>query len=111
MDNTVEQLQQRIAELEKQLSSLSTQQQRPNIDQKEMETFRKVSAQLGYDWIEECGINECQPLPRFRGPRWGGLIPMPKRCIYECSCGPCNYFDIRDLGMLNALERFRSLGF
>lgn len=110
MDNTIEKLEQRIADLERQLNEAGTAR-RPAIDENEMETFRKVSSQLGYDWIEECGINECQPLPRFRGLRWPGYFPIPRRCIYECTCGPCNYFDIRDLINQGAFDRFRTLGF
>jgi hypothetical protein len=88
MDNSVEMLTQRIAELEKQLKSLSSQRQQTNIDPQEMATFKKVGNQLGYDVIDECGVNECQPVVRFRhhgSAYYNRYIPI--LFCYECQPG------------------------
>ena len=93
MDTTVQMLEQRIAELEKQLKTLGSQQQKPNVNPEEMATFVKVSNQLGYDVIDECGVNECQPVIRFRGsPYFHPHIPFPVFHCYECKLRPlwCN---------------------
>jgi hypothetical protein len=109
MDKNIEMLEQRIAELEKQLQNLGAQRS-ANINPEEMATFKKVSSQLGYDFIDECGINECGGVLRFRGPLncWGYIRPKP--CIVECTCGPCNFWNYRDFSTRGGLEQFNQMG-
>lgn len=108
MDDKIKILEKRIAELEKQLQTVSGGQQ-VKIEPKELEVFKKVSKQLGYDWIEECGPNECQPVPIWKSRFVPRYFPRPIRCIFECGPIECNVWNYRDLG--RGLERFNEMGF
>ena len=55
-----------------------------------------------------CGINETSPcILRCNVINQGKVIPIPKPCDIECTCGPCNIYG----PMVNAAAfRFRGLG-
>lgn len=104
MDTSVEMLEKRIAELEKQLKGIGSQYQQPDIKPEEMAVFKKVGNQLGYDVIDECGINECQPILRFRHSPGDYRQYIPILFCYECQPGwPGTVFN-------PGLNRFRMMG-
>ena len=91
MPDQIKILEQRIAELEEQLKKFSGGS-KVDIDPREMEVFKKVGNQLGYDFIDDCGVNECQPIIRFRKRPWWWYWEIPRPVpTYECvPTWPCN---------------------
>ena len=100
----MEELSMQIKELQAQLSELTAASRPQDVSADEIRAYQKVRRALGGEsaaWIDECGINECQPL---RGiPSWasGGYVSPLRRwrvtkCINECTCGPCNMELVRE---------------
>jgi hypothetical protein len=108
MEQDVKKLELRIQELENQLKRYSV----PKIDPKDMEVFRKVAGQLGFDPDYVCGINEC----KIGSPYichyicrvcWAcNVCYVCNHCIAECTCGPCLMGPMTSAG----LSRFSELG-
>ena len=71
----------------------------------EVSAYHKVATALWEDGT--CGINETSPCVFTCNVVTGGkVVPIPKACIVECTCGPCNiYVPGTDMSY-----RFRSLG-
>ena len=112
MEQQIKKLELRITELENQLKQAGVGTAQANIDPKDMEIFKKVSSQLGFD-PEPCGINECQPVSVCRRCilcktcSLCVVCRVCKVCIFECSCGPCNFGG----GVFQqGLDRFGDLG-
>ena len=99
----VEELSMQVKELHAQLSRLTAAAAPQDISADEIRAYQKVRRAIGgqFDGGDlECGINECRPEPlrcSFGSPAPGALRRLRiQRCIYECTCGPCNIDAIRD---------------
>jgi hypothetical protein len=105
MKDDVGKLELRIQELENQLKAISG----PTIDPKDMEIFKKVAGQLGFDPDSVCGINECK-IAVCKAFKVCVLPPtvckVCRPCIYECICGPCSIYSSN----IEGYSRFNDLG-
>jgi hypothetical protein len=99
MSDDIKKLELRITELENMLKGVSA---KANIDPKDLETYHKVSKQLGGG---EC-VNECQVLHSCVQCFHCITCFQCLRCINECICGPCNTCIVSTAGG----ARFGSLG-
>lgn len=98
----VKQLSMRIAKLEQAIAGVAARAQPTDLTADELKAYRKVRDVIAADWGDFCGINDC-----FRGVISRCItrcVAFCARCIYECTCGPCN------LGGLASAGRFASLG-
>jgi hypothetical protein len=73
----------------------------------EVNAYHKVATALWEDGT--CGINETSPCVfTCNVVNKGKVVPIPKPCIRECTCGPCAC-DLYGLAA-SMSYRFRSLG-
>jgi hypothetical protein len=96
----------RLENLEKRIGTVARRPMAAELTTEDIAAYHKV--QLAFWEDGTCGINETSPcILRCNVIHEGKVIPIPKPCDIECTCGPCNIFT--PLGALAAL-RFRGLG-
>jgi hypothetical protein len=100
-DKNVEELNERVARLEKLLAA----REPVDITADEIKAFQKVANLLAFDW-GDCGINECYRPPVVRCIVSRCVTRCVVRCINECTCGPCGI----DPGVVGGISRFDQFG-
>ena len=71
----------------------------------EVNAYHKVVTALWEDGT--CGINETSPCVfKCDVITAGKVVPIPKKCDVECTCGPCNIYG----PVMGESWRFRNLG-
>jgi hypothetical protein len=99
-------LQVRLENLEKKIGTVARRAKVADLTVEDIAAYHKVQSAFWEDGT--CGINETSPcILRCNIINEGKVIPIPKPCDIECTCGPCNIFT--PLAALAAL-RFRGLG-
>jgi hypothetical protein len=96
----------RLENVESKLETVSRRSKVEDLSAKDIAAYHKV--QLAFWEDGTCGINETSPcILRCNVIHQGKVIPIPKPCDYECTCGPCNIYG----PMISlAAYRFRGLG-
>ena len=96
----------RLKNLESKLETVSRRAAVEGLTAKDIAAYHKVQVAFWEDGT--CGINETSPcILRCNVINQGKVIPIPKPCDIECTCGPCNIYG----PMVNAAAfRFRGLG-
>ena len=80
-----------------------------SLSEADVEAYHRVREAL---WEEgSCGINETSPcvISCIIVDKICRIVPIPKPCDFECTCGPCNYFT-EFTGIRGGLARFGRLG-
>jgi hypothetical protein len=96
----------RLENLEKRIGTVSRRPAAAQLSAADIAAYHKVQVAFWEDGT--CGINETSPcILRCNVFNEGKVIPIPKPCDIECTCGPCNIFS--PLASLATL-RFRGLG-
>ncbi len=96
----------RLKNLESKLETVSRRNSVEQLTAKDIAAYHKVQVAFWEDG--SCGINETSPcILRCNVIHQGKVIPIPKPCDYECTCGPCNIFGPM---VQFAAQRFRGLG-
>lgn len=97
-----------IARLDNLEDKISTVGRRPKVAElaaTDVAAYHKVQNAFWEDGT--CGINETSPcVLRCNIVTGGRVVPIPKPCDIECTCGPCNIWT----HVLGGGFRFRGLG-
>lgn len=81
----------RLERLEEKIGSITTSPKVARLSIEEVNAYHKVATALWEDGT--CGINETSPCVFKCNVVTGGkVIPIPRKCDVECTCGPCNVF-------------------
>jgi len=97
----------RLRSLEDKVGAISAAPKAATLTEAEVSAYHKVATALWEDGT--CGINETSPCVFTCNVVTGGkVVPIPKACIRECTCGPCAC-DLYGLAA-SMSYRFRSLG-
>lgn len=95
----------RLERLEEKVSTVGRQPRAAELSAKDIAAYHKVQNAFWEDGT--CGINETSPcVLRCNVFTGGKIVPLPKPCDIECTCGPCNIFG----SVLGQAFRFRGLG-
>ena len=96
----------RLESLEAKLGTVSRRTKVQELSAEDIAAYHKVQSAFWDDG--SCGINETSPcILRCNIFHEGKVIPIPRPCDIECTCGPCNIFG----PLVNlAAFRFRGLG-
>ena len=90
--NQIESLEMRIVELENELKTLRASREPVDISAEELKAYQKVRGVMRQD-VDFCGINDCKPCTLVHCDVAPVQVRWPEPCIYECSCGPCSYYN------------------
>ncbi len=95
----------RLDRLEEKLGTIGRRSKVAELSAEDVAAYHRVQSAF---WEEgSCGINETSPCVfRCNILTGGKIIPIPKPCDFECSCGPCNVWG----PVLGGGFRFRGLG-
>jgi hypothetical protein len=96
----------RLEKLEAKVETVSRPNKVTELTAEDIAAYHKVQMAFWEDGT--CGINETSPcILKCNIFTQGVVVPIPKACDRECTCGPCNIFG----PMFNLAEfRFRGLG-
>jgi hypothetical protein len=95
----------RLARLEEKVATVGRVTKASELSASDLTAYHKVQNAFWEDGT--CGINETSPcIFRCNIVTGGKVIPIPKRCDFECTCGPCNIWG----PVLGGGFRFRGLG-
>jgi len=95
----------RLESLEQKVGTVARKAKVSELTAAEVAAYHKVQNAFWEDGT--CGVNETSPcVVRCNFVTGGKVIPIPKPCDFECTCGPCNVWG----PMLGGGFRFRSLG-
>lgn len=95
----------RLERLEKSVSVVSPKTKVSELSQEDLAAYHRVQSAFWEDGT--CGINETSPcVLRCNVVTGGRVVPIPKPCDYECTCGPCNFWG----PVLGGGFRFRGFG-
>ena len=79
----------RLESLEKKFDTVTRQTAVSKLSSKDIAAYHKVQVAFWEDGT--CGINETSPcIIRCNLVTGGKVVPIPKPCDFECTCGPCN---------------------
>jgi len=88
----------RLERIEKAIANLAKPRGHATLSEEDVAAYHRVRSVM---WEEgTCGINETSPcvISCRIIDKICRVIPIPKPCDYECTCGPCNVFT--DIGIL-----------
>lgn len=95
----------RLERLENQLGTVARKAKSAELSAEDVAAYHKVQNAFWEDGT--CGINETSPcVLRCNVVTGGRVVPIPKPCDFECTCGPCNFWG----PVLGGGFRFRGLG-
>ena len=96
----------RLKNLEETVSTIARRSHRAaELSAADVAAYHKVQNAFWEDGT--CGINETSPcIFRCNVITGGKVVPIPKPCDVECTCGPCNIWG----PILAGAFRFRGLG-
>lgn len=95
----------RLRNLEEKVSTIARRHKVSELSAEEISAYHKVQNAFWEDGT--CGINETSPcIFRCNVITGGKVIPIPKPCDFECTCGPCNVWG----HVAPGAYRFRGLG-
>ena len=95
----------RLESLEGKVATVGRQTKVSELAAGDLAAYHKVQNAFWEDGT--CGINETSPcILRCNVFTGGKVIPIPKPCDFECTCGPCNVWG----PMVGGGLRFRGLG-
>ncbi len=95
----------RLTNLEEKVGTISRKNKASELSAEDITAYHKVQNAFWEDGT--CGINETSPcIFRCNVITGGKVIPIPKPCDFECTCGPCNIWG----PILANVFRFRGLG-
>jgi hypothetical protein len=95
----------RLDSLEEKISTVGRRTKVTELAPADIAAYHKVQSAFWEDGT--CGINETSPcILRCNVVTDGKLVPIPKPCDFECTCGPCNVWG----PVLGGGFRFRNLG-
>lgn len=96
----------RLERLEEKIATVSRTHKVAELSATDLAAYHKVVNAFWEDGT--CGINETSPcILRCNVVTGGRVVPIPKPCDVECTCGPCNIWG----PLLGGGGRFRGLGF
>ena len=79
----------RLKNLEEKISTIARRHRVSELSAEDISAYHKVQNAFWEDGT--CGINETSPcIFRCNVITGGKVIPIPKPCDFECTCGPCN---------------------
>ena len=79
----------RLESLEAKVGTISRPSAAAKLEKADIAAYHKV--QLAFWEDGTCGINETSPcIIRCNIVTGGRIVPIPKACDFECTCGPCN---------------------
>lgn len=95
----------RLERLEDKVATVGRRSKVTELAAADIAAYHKVQNAFWEDGT--CGINETSPcILRCNVVTGGKVIPIPKPCDFECTCGPCNIWG----PILGGGFRFRGLG-
>lgn len=95
----------RLDRLEEKVGTIARRTKAAELSVEDVAAYHKVQNAFWEDGT--CGINETSPCVfRCNVITGGRVVPIPKPCDIECTCGPCNIFG----PILGGGFRFRGLG-
>ena len=95
----------RLKNLEETVSTIARKNRVAELSAADVAAYHKVQNAFWEDGT--CGINETSPcIYRCNVITGGKVVPIPKPCDVECTCGPCNIWN----PILAGAFRFRGLG-
>jgi hypothetical protein len=95
----------RLERLEEKVGTVARKGRATELTEEDIKAYHKVQNAFWEDGT--CGINETSPcILRCNVVTGGRVIPIPKPCDFECTCGPCNIWG----PVLGGGFRFRGLG-
>ncbi len=82
----------RLERLEEKIGATSSVEPKvAKLTVEEVNAYHKVVTALWEDGT--CGINETSPcIFKCNVVHSGKVVPIPRKCDVECTCGPCNIF-------------------
>lgn len=81
----------RLERLEAKVGAVKAAPKTSKLSSAEIDAYHKVVTALWEDGT--CGINETSPCVfKCNVVSGGKLIPIPRKCDVECTCGPCNVY-------------------
>jgi hypothetical protein len=81
----------RLDRLEEKVGTISAAPKVARLSVEEVAAYHKVVTALWEDGT--CGINETSPCVFKCNVVTGGkVVPVPRKCDVECTCGPCNVY-------------------
>jgi len=95
----------RLERLEERVGTVARKTKASELTAEDVAAYHKVQNAFWEDG--SCGINETSPCVfRCNLVVSGRVVPIPKPCDVECTCGPCNFWG----PVLGGGFRFRGLG-
>ena len=95
----------RLKSLEDRVATIARKSRVTELSAEDVAAYHKVQNAFWEDGT--CGINETSPCVfRCNVITAGRVVPIPKPCDVECTCGPCNIWN----PILTGAFRFRGLG-
>ena len=95
----------RLDRLEEKVGTIARRTKVAELSAEDVAAYHKVQNAFWEDGT--CGINETSPCVfRCNVITGGRVVPIPKPCDIECTCGPCNIWG----PILGGGFRFRGLG-
>lgn len=105
MSDELKEVVMRLDRLEEKIGTIGRKVNVSELSAVEVAAYHKVQTAFWEDGT--CGINETSPCVfRCNIVTGGRVIPIPKACDFECTCGPCNIWG----PVLGGGFRFRGLG-
>jgi hypothetical protein len=94
----------RLEQLEAKVATVARKPKVSELSDRDIAAYHKVQNAFWEDGT--CGINETSPcIIRCNVVTSGKVVPLPKPCDVECTCGPCNIWG----PVLAGAYRFRGL--
>ena len=95
----------RLERLEQSVGTVARRGKAAELSAEDIAAYHRVQTAFWEDGT--CGINETSPcILKCNVVTGGRVVPIPKICDFECTCGPCNIWG----PVLGGGFRFRNLG-
>ena len=95
----------RLERLEEKVGTVAQKSRASELTAEDIAAYHKV--QNAFWEGGGCGINETSPcILKCHVVTGGRVVPIPKPCDFECTCGPCNIWG----SVLGGGFRFRGMG-